>query len=111
MKAPKLAIALAAPLCVATPLAAQTAEAPAADTIQIHRLTPAQIEAARASAQEHSADGVLDPGVPGDRAIHGEIGAMIGTGGSRGLYGTAAIPLGDNGGAVISFDNERWGRR
>ena len=42
--------------------------------------------------------------------IHGEIGAMIGTGGARGVYGTAAVPLGENAGAIISFENSRYGR-
>lgn len=97
-------------LAGATPLAAQTADP--ADSARIHRLTPAEIEAVRATAETRTpASEVLDPGVPRDRSIHGEIGAMIGTGGARGLYGTAAIPLGDTGGAVVSFVQERWGRR
>jgi hypothetical protein len=36
---------------------------------------------------------------------------MIGTHGTRGAYGTAAIPLGDNAGAVVSFESSRYGVR
>ena len=46
-----------------------------------------------------------------DRRIHGEVGMMIGTGGARGMFGTAAIPLGDNAGAIVSFSTERYGDR
>ncbi|MBP2275468.1 MULTISPECIES: hypothetical protein [Sphingomonas] len=49
----------------------------------------------------------------GGPGIHGEIGAMIGSNGMRGVYGTAAIPLGDNAGAVVSFESSHynWPRR
>ena len=43
--------------------------------------------------------------------IHGEIGAMIGSHGTRGIYGTAEIPLGDNGAAMVSFESSRFGYR
>jgi len=39
--------------------------------------------------------------------IHGEVGAMIGSRGTRGAYGTADIPLGDNAGATVSFESSR----
>lgn len=48
--------------------------------------------------------------VPG-RGIHGEIGFMIGSNGTRGAYGTADIPLGDNAGATVSFESSRFGYR
>jgi hypothetical protein len=41
--------------------------------------------------------------------IHGEVGIMIGSHGTRGVYGTADIPLGDNAGATISFESSRYG--
>lgn len=41
-----------------------------------------------------------------DRKIHGEFGFMVGTGGARGLYGTAEVPLGEDASAVISFSHE-----
>jgi hypothetical protein len=46
-----------------------------------------------------------------DRRIHGEIGAMIGTNGTRGIYGVAEIPLGNNGSAIVSYENTRYGHR
>lgn len=61
--------------------------------------TESSVEAARA--------GLGNGG--GGRAIHGEIGAMIGTHDTRGIYGTAAIPLGDNAGAVVSFESSHYG--
>jgi hypothetical protein len=45
------------------------------------------------------------------RAIHGEIGAEIGTHGERGMFGAAAIPLGENASATVMFEDERYGRR
>ena len=50
------------------------------------------------------------PGSAG-RGIHGEVGAMIGSHGTRGVYGTADIPLGDNAGATVSFESSRFGYR
>ena len=43
------------------------------------------------------------------RGIHGEVGVMIGTGGARAIYGIAEIPLGDNAGAIVSFESSRFG--
>lgn len=45
------------------------------------------------------------------RAIHGEIGVMIGSHGTRGAYGTANIPLGENAGATVSFESSTFGYR
>ena len=45
------------------------------------------------------------------RGIHGEVGAMIGSHGTRAVYGTADIPLGDNAGATISVESSRYGYR
>jgi hypothetical protein len=49
------------------------------------------------------------PGSAAGRGIHGEVGALIGTNGARAIYGTAAIPLGDNAGAVVSFEKSHFG--
>ena len=43
------------------------------------------------------------------RQIHGEVGAMIGSNGTRGAYGSAAIPLGQTGEAAVSFESSRYG--
>ena len=45
------------------------------------------------------------------RGIHGEVSAMIGSHGTRGIAGVAEIPLGDNAGAVVSFESSRYGYR
>jgi hypothetical protein len=43
--------------------------------------------------------------------IHGEVGFGIGTGGYRSAFGTAVVPLGNEGLAIISFDNTNFGSR
>jgi len=92
---------------------AAAAQSTGSDSAQTVRLTQEQIATLQATATEAKADEAagLAPGAGLDRQIHGEVGAMIGTGGARGIYGTAAIPIGENGGAVISFENSRYGRR
>jgi len=94
--------------------AAGAAHAQVADSApgEVIRLTPEQKRAIADQATEASVDAAR-AGLPAGRsgrAIHGEIGAMIGTNGARGVFGTAAVPLGDNAGAVISFENSRYGR-
>lgn len=95
---------------LALPAAAQAA-APGGG--QVYALSDAQkaqvLEAGRAAV----IDGTLPspPGSAADRQVHGEFSAMVGTGAARGVAGTAAIPLGQNGGAVISFENSRFGNR
>ncbi len=44
-----------------------------------------------------------------DRRPHGEVGAFVGSGGSRGVFGTVTQPLGDNGSATFSFENSNYG--
>ena len=94
----------------------QPAPPPAAapDTI---RLTDAQRDAILDASTEESAaaargerSGSADAD-DGARRIHGEMGVMIGSNGTRGAFGTAAVPLGDNAGAVISFESSRFGYR
>jgi hypothetical protein len=46
-----------------------------------------------------------------DRGVHGEMGVMIGSHGTRGVYGAADIPLGDNAGASVSFESSHFGYR
>lgn len=101
------AIALAVGVLISHPAMAQTAEPDAAHVI---RLSPEQIAKVRDSAGTANAAADLS-GTAVDRQIHGEVGMMVGTNGARGAYGTAAIPLGQNAGAVISFEDSRYGRR
>ena len=53
-------------------------------------------------------DGIADDR-RASRQIHGEIGAAIGSHGTRDAYGTAAIPIGDHAGATVSFESSRSG--
>lgn len=43
--------------------------------------------------------------------VHGEVGMFVGTGGARGVYGTAVAPVGESGQIGIAFENSRFGRR
>ncbi|MGH6613249.1 hypothetical protein [Sphingomonas sp.] len=88
-----------------------TPPAPSAAADEI-RLTDAQRMAILNSNTEESAAAArgeqLGPGLAG-RGIHGEVGVMIGSNGSRGIYGVADIPLGENAGATVSFESSRFG--
>lgn len=93
------------------PAAALSAQAVPADDPNTLSLSDAQKQELLAHNTETSVDAAragLGNGSPG-RQIHGEIGAMVGTHGTRGIYGTAAIPLGDNAGATVSFEDSRYG--
>lgn len=79
---------------------------------RVTRLSPAEKEVLLDAGTEESADRAQAQAMGGDSdRVHGEIGAMIGTGGARGVFGTAVIPLGENGTAVVSFENYRFGDR
>ncbi|MEP7006091.1 MAG: hypothetical protein ABI810_08920 [Sphingomonas bacterium] len=93
------------------PTTVQPVSSPADDTI---RLTDEQ----RVAILDHNtvesaaaARGALPESRSAGRGIHGEVGVMIGSHGTRGVYGTADIPLGDNAGATVSFENSRYGYR
>ena len=68
-------------------------------------LTDAQREAVLAGNSEASV--AADPT---GRKVHGELGVAIGSRGLRSVYGTAAIPLGGDADAVVSFESSRYGR-
>ncbi|UAK25148.1 hypothetical protein [Sphingomonas nostoxanthinifaciens] len=70
-------------------------------------LSPEQRLEAINNADGSGADAALGGGTDG-RKVHGEVGMMIGTGGARGIYGVTAIPLGQNGTAVIGFESTRF---
>ncbi len=112
---PMCRIAFILPLFASSLAAAGSVHAQVADVApgEIIRLTPEQKQALSAQQTEATVNAARSglSGSGSDRnAIHGEIGAMVGTNGARGVFGTAAIPLGDNAGAVISFENSRYGR-
>jgi hypothetical protein len=43
-----------------------------------------------------------------DRRIHGEIGFTLGTGGTRSVFGTTMVPLGNDASAAFSFSTGRF---
>ena len=45
------------------------------------------------------------------RAVHGEFGAAIGTGGYRGAYATTVIPIGETGELGIAYSESRFSGR
>jgi len=96
---------LAIALSFATASAAQ-----AQDTVV--SLTAEQREHAIEAAAQVNHDGELPiNGLSGSsRQIHGEIGAMVGTGGARGVFGTVIAPVGDNAMVGFSYENTRYGR-
>ena len=72
-----------------------------------HRLSPGEIEtildaaARKRELAEQQATGTSLP-------IHGEIGFSIGTGGYRSAFGTAIVPLPDDGVAIFSFETDKF---
>ena len=85
------------------------------------RLSPAEVEQVlEKAAQKRDAPTVSDPAAVLEkrpaRPVEGEMGVAIGTGGYREVFGTAVVPLGEQGTAVISFDSSQsnrggWRRR
>ncbi|WP_162987048.1 hypothetical protein [Sphingomonas paeninsulae] len=91
-------------------LALMLISAPVAAMADTVTLTPEQAEAAKEAGAARNARAAalgLEPGQ--DKAIHGEMGVAIGTGGYRSVYGTAIVPLGDNATLGLSFANEQYG--
>jgi len=99
-----------------SPALALAADGPAPLPSEI-RLSDAErekvLEAAAASHQEKLVAVSLD-GTSTDEAvrqIHGEVGFEIGTGGYRSAYGTAIVPIDDDGVAIISLGSTDFGSR
>lgn len=81
---------------------------PAGDTI---RLSDAERDAILNSNTVESAAIARGERSDSDKAglgIHGEVGVAVGSNGLRSTYGVAAIPLGDNAGAVVSFESTQF---
>lgn len=77
----------------------------------VHRLSPEEAEAVQDAAAKRNIDALLfeDQRVP-DGRIHGEIGFGIGTGGYSSVFGTAIVPLGEDGTAAFSLGRTNFGR-
>lgn len=88
--------------------ASDPAQTPAAQPSE-RRLSADEIEtildtAARKRELAQSTEDMLPP------PIHGEIGFAVGTGGYRSAFGTAVVPLSDDGVAILSFETDRFQR-
>lgn len=86
-------------LAAAQPVGALTLSDAQKQEILAHN-SETDVDAARAGLSGHAPR----------RAVHGEVGMAIGSHGLRSEYGTVAVPLGDSAGAVVSFENSRFGR-
>lgn len=100
---------------------AMAADAPRAAIGDEHRLSEAEVQKVLdAAALKHQAQPAPAPQAdavePPARPIEGEMGVAIGTGGYREAFGTAVVPLGQDGVAIVSFDTvesnrgKRWRR-
>jgi hypothetical protein len=90
-------------------IAAAIAFLPVVVQAETIRLTPEQAEAAIESgaARQAKKPEYLQELPQPDRAIHGEVGVAIGTGGYRSIYGVVGVPLGDSGEMVLAYNQER----
>lgn len=99
--------ALAAPASAAP----STQAVPAFDPSQVRRLSPEEKERILAENSERAADNALNAalsdGISSNAGVHGELGVVVGTGGTSGIYGTALVPLGDRGSASFYFEDYR----
>ncbi len=98
---------VAAALLSTRAIAADPPRAPIADE---HRLSDAEVRkildsaALKRDKTPAAAPLAQAPKAPA-RPIEGEAGVAIGTGGYREAFGTAVVPLGQDGTAIISFDS------
>src|SRR5258708_5362329 len=103
----RVIFALGAGLLAVTPMLAR-AQTTGVDGTQTYMLTPQQKAALLDHGTESAVDASLlraqDGGVT-DRRIHGEVGMMIGTHDTRGIYGDAVVPLGNNATVGFSFED------
>ena len=72
----------------------------------VRRLSPAEVERIlEEAARKRAAADRIPP-----RVIEGEVGVTIGTGGTREIFGTAVVPIGEEGMAIISIDTGQSNR-
>lgn len=96
---PWMSLALASSLLIAAALVpgAKAAEEPDGDLVEV---TPQRTsERSPAPANEKEEDDWLTHAA---KNAHGEVGAMIASDGSRAVYGTVTMPLGENGQLTVS---------
>lgn len=104
-----LPFAAAAALAIPVP-------APAISQGTVVRLSAAEAEAAIESAARRNADAPQEAALADDQVkqakgplgdVHGEFGFGVGTGGYNEIFGTAYVPIGDDGLLAFSFDRAR----
>ena len=109
---PRMAFALVSTLLIAAPVVSQAAE-PDGDLVEV---TPQRTsERPVAPAEDEEKDDWLTHAA---KNAHGEVGAMIASDGSRAVYGTVSMPLGENGHITLSgatgrmhyYPYDRFGR-
>jgi len=95
------------------PVTTTTQPAPSTTTDTIRLTDEEREEILNGNTEDRAAAARGELAGSGDigRDVHGEIGVMIGSHGTRGVYGAAEIPLGDNAGATVSFESSRFGYR
>lgn len=103
-----LALSICGAVVSAPALAGQGAAAPGAAEAPAYRLTQAEVDRILAEAKERP--DLPELALERDRRVHGEVGVEIGTGGYRSIYGTMGAPIGDHGGAAVSFEAVRGPR-
>ncbi|WP_199556042.1 hypothetical protein [Sandaracinobacteroides hominis] len=89
------------------PLALLWAAAPAVAEPETHSLTETQKQEILTRKTEADLALPVQTQILTDRRPHGEVGFMVGTGGTRGVYGATSVPLGDNGWASFAFESSR----
>jgi len=113
---PAIAIALAgAASCWSTASSAQSATKtaqpappPAGDTVRLTDEQREEILNNNTADSAAAARGELTSSERAARGIHGEVGVMVGTNGTRAAYGAAEIPLGDNARAAVSIESSSF---
>ncbi len=105
---------LASALLAGQALAADGPAGPASAASTDRRLSDAEVEKIldEAARRREGAPLAIEPIDPDEgkvgMPVHGEVGFAIGTGGYRSAYGTAVVPLADDGFAAFSFETNRF---
>jgi hypothetical protein len=94
-----------------TPPISQAAPSATGDIIRLTDEQRMSILDGNTAESAAAARGELPDSGDARRGIHGEVGVMIGSHGTRGAYGTAEIPLGDHAAATVSIESSRFGYR
>lgn len=95
----------ASPEVVATAAGAPASPAQANDSV----LTRWLKQAPAVSLGDDYNSGVIAQGAP-DRAIHGEVGVSVGSGGYRDVYGVATMPIGKTGELGVAVEDTQFSK-